>query len=172
MAGHSSDYIVTTPESGGCQSTVFSTLGLSYSRVCGQLRGYQYGSPEAFHRYYGNPTSETIDSTYVDGASITYSSAPPRKHIWTYANGCNLLHSVASFNCPCNNGSGLVLPPFVGSDYYCETGDNRYINCCNSNNLSNDTLWDGKQFPGEEAPCCSHPSMPWFSKTLNETTTA
>ena len=25
--------------------------------------------------------------------------------------------------------------------------------------------------PGEEAPCCTHPNMPWFNKTLSETTT-
>ena len=35
----------------------------------------------------------------------------------------------------------------------------------------NDPLWDGQQCPSEEAPCCTHPNMPWFNKTLNETTT-
>ena len=55
----------------------------------------------------------------------------------------------------------VLPPPFVGSDYYCETGDN------NPNLLfslivqvySDDPLWDGQQCPGEEAPCCTHPSM-------------
>ena len=75
--------------SAGCQSTVFSTLGLNYSQVCGQLRGYQRGAPDAFRANYINP-SITIDSVYVDGVSITYSSAP-RKHIWTYANGLCIL---------------------------------------------------------------------------------
>ena len=32
-------------------------------------------------------------------------------------------------------------------------------------------LWDGQQCDGGEAPCCTHPNMPWFLKTLNETTT-
>ena len=32
----------------GCQGTLFSALGHSYSRVCGQLRGYQSGAPDAF----------------------------------------------------------------------------------------------------------------------------
>ena len=37
------DYtVVTTGDGGGCQSTVFSTLGLNYSQVCGQIRGYQF----------------------------------------------------------------------------------------------------------------------------------
>ena len=31
----------------------------------------------------------TIDTTYVDGLSITYGN--PRRHIWTYATGENLI---------------------------------------------------------------------------------
>ena len=150
----------------GCQSTVFSTLGLSYSHVCGQLRGYQLGSPDAFFPYYNNP-SLTSNDLYVNGVSITYRSAP-RKHIWTYANGVNLV--LPGGNCPCNNGSGLVPPQFVGSDYYCETGNNVHT-CCDYVLYSNDPLWDGQQCPSEEAPCCTHPNMPWFNKTLGETTT-
>ena len=154
--------------SAGCQSTVFSTLGLSYSQVCGQLRGYQFGGPDAFRSYYDS--SVTIDGTYVDGASITYGSAP-RKHIWTYANGLNFgFPGLPTVVCPCNTGSGLVPPPFVGSDYYCETGDNDG-NCCSYHLFYSDPLWDGQQCPGVEAPCCTHPNMPWFYKTLSETTT-
>ena len=154
----------------GCQSTVFSTLGLNYSQVCGQLRGYQRGTPDAFRSYYLNP-SLTIDSVYVDGVSITYGSAP-RKHIWTYANGLNLVHATdLRNNCPCSENNIRDLPPFVGSDYYCETGDNDKQCCGFSTLYSNDPLWDGQQCPGEEAPCCTHPNMPWFNKTLSETTT-
>ena len=153
----------------GCQSTVFSTLGLNYSQVCGQLRGYQRGTPDAFSPYYLIP-SRTIDDVYVEGVSITYGSAP-RKHIWTYANGVNLVHVGSRNNCPCNDDYPLAPPPsFVGSDYYCETGDNDYT-CCTNTLYPNDTLWDGQQCPGEEAPCCTHPNMPWFKKTLSETTT-
>ena len=153
----------------GCQSTVFSTLGLNYSQVCGQLRGYQRGTPDGFHPYYNNP-SRTIDDVYVDGVSITYGSAP-RKHIWTSANALNLVNAGApAYNCPCNDDNPLAPPPFVGSDYYCETGDNDR-NCCKFTLYSNDPLWDGQQCPGEEAPCCTHPNMPWFNKTLSETTT-
>ena len=160
--------------SAGCQSTVFSTLGLSYSQVCGQLRGYQYGRPEAFLGYFYTllNSPKTINNDYVDGASITYGSAPSRKHIWTYANGVNLVHHYGPrLICPCNLDSWLGTPPFVGSDYYCETGDNGKT-CCGSATLyPNDPLWDGQQCPCEEAPCCTHPNMPWFNKTLSETTT-
>ena len=152
----------------GCQSTVFSTLRLNYSQVCGQLRGYQRATPDGFFPYYANP-SQTIDSVYVDGVSITYGSAP-RKHIWTYVTGLNLMYLNPQEHCPCNNGNSVAPPPFVGSDYYCETGDNDKT-CCANTFYPNDPLWDGQQCPGEEAPCCTHPNMPWFNKTLSETTT-
>ena len=71
--------------------------------------------------------------------------------------------------CPCNSGSTAQVPPYVGSDYYCETGNNGVQTFWGF--LPNDTLWDGQQCVGVEAPCCTHPNMPWFTKTLGETTT-
>ena len=157
--------------SGGCQGTVFSTLGLSYSQVCGQLRGYQFGAPDAFHPYHFNPSSVTLDNVYVDGASITYGSAP-RKHIWTYANGLNFNHTIGpTYECPCNVAIATSTPPFVGSDYYCETAVHNNTCCHRGTFFPNDPLWDGQQCPSEEAPCCTLPNMPWFNKTLSETTT-
>ena len=102
------------------------------------------------------------------GLPSHYYGSARRKHIWTYAAGRNL--RTGSTTCPCNTGNGLDPPPSVGSDYYCETGDNDDT-CCDYNLFSNDTLWDGHQCPGVEAPCCTHPNMPWFNKTLGETTT-
>ena len=49
-----------------CTSTTFSIGGLSYSHVCGRIRGYQYGSTSAF-RY----SNHDLDSYYVDGVSLT-----------------------------------------------------------------------------------------------------
>ena len=60
---------------------------------------------------------------------------------------------------------------YVGTDYYCEAGAE------DSNTVSltaiyiKDPLWDGQQCGGGEAPCYTHPNMPWFIKTLSETTT-
>ena len=146
----------------GCQGTLFSALGLSYSRVCGQLRGYQFGTTDAFSPNF------PISSNYVDGASITYGTTP-LKHIWTYATGVSLSNGCSTCLCPCNTGNSVQVPPFVGSDYYCETG----FNSAGSPRgfFPNDPLWDGQQCPGVEAPCCTHPNMPWFIKTLGETTT-
>ena len=65
-----------------CASTMFLTLGVSYNKVCGQVRGYQYASPDAFE-YRNNPN---IDTPYVDGISITHGQ-DPYIHIWTYVGG-------------------------------------------------------------------------------------
>ena len=154
----------------GCQATVFSTLhvGLGYSRVCGQLRGYQDGAPDAFRAYSENNNLK-IDEAYVDGVSITYGSSVT-KHIWTYANGISLRHVIRPTTlCPCTDGSTAQVPPYVGNDYYCETGYNN--NGYNHSFFPDDPLWDGHQCVGTEAPCCTHPNMPWFIKTLDETAT-
>ena len=149
----------------GCQSTDFPTHGLNYSRVCGRLRGYQYGGPDAFYRTYSGQ-STSVDTNYLDGASITYGSNP-RTHVWTYAVGTRS-YSLNIFNCPCNSGSYYQVPSFLGSDYYCESGVASgfpYVK------IFNDLLWDGQQCTSLEGPCCTQSNMPWFNKTLSETTT-
>ena len=151
------------PNSGMFSHTFFSTQGIHYKMVCGQLRGYQYGTPDAF-----SINSSNIDSCYVDGISITYGSNP-RKHIWTYASGLSPV-TVQLYSCPCNTGNtAAVIPNFVGNSYFCESGlpaGQEWQQVL----YSNDPLWDGKQCNGNEGPCCTNPKMPWFIKTLNETT--
>ena len=144
----------------GCASTFFSTYGLKYTKVCGKVRGYQFGHIDAFSTGTNN-----INSYYVDGISITYGSNP-RQHIWTYAAGRSEL-SANSNDCPCNTGSNVVVPDFVGNDYYCESG-----NTVNQFGilLVEDILWDGQQCSEIESTCCTTPNMPWFLKTLNEET--
>ena len=153
---------VCGPSSRGCDSTFFSTYSLNYTNVCGQVRGYQFGTPDAF-----NTGTSDIDSYYVDGVSITYGSNP-RQHIWTYAGGLTETR-LDTAGCPCNNGSYASPPPsFVGNDYYCESGTYSswsYIL------YADDLLWDGQNCNGPESTCCTNPNMPWFVKTLNETTT-
>ena len=143
--------------SSGCASTFFSTYGLNYTKVCGKVRGYQFSSVDAFL-----VQSNNIDSTYVDGISITYGSNP-RQHIWTYAAGENDFQAGGD-DCPCNSGSSVVVPDFVGNDYYCESGRRLAIL------YVEDILWDGQQCNGIESTCCTNPNMPWFLKTLNEET--
>ena len=152
------DHSLCGRSSSGCASTFFSTYGLNYTKVCGKVRGYQFGHIDAFSTGTNN-----IDLTYVEGVSITYSSNP-RQHIWTYAAGEDDFKA-ATDGCPCNTGSSVVVPTFVGNDYYCESGpgDSGIL-------YVEDILWDGQQCHEIESTCCTTPNMPWFVKTLKEET--
>ena len=155
----------TSSSSGGCNSTTFSTLGLNYYEVCGQLRGYQYNSPDAVHRL-----NKGIDSYYVDGVSITYGQNP-RTHIWTYVVGRKEnLFFVGG--CPCNTGyiaGSKVSSSFIGSHYYCESGLDPGKNWT-SVLYANDPLWDGKNCDSNEVSCCTNSKLPWFYRVLNDIT--
>ena len=148
----------------GCSSTVFSTFGLNYYKVCGQIRGYQYHTPDAFE-----PLSVGIDSYYVDGISITYGQCP-RKHVWTYACGVNK-DDINKYACPCNTGySGgrNVSSSFVGNHYYCESGLDPGKTWPAPVLYANDPLWDGKNCDNREASCCTNSTMPWFHRVLDD----
>ena len=150
-----------TPYFIGCNSTVFQTFGLNFTKVCGRVRGYQYGATRAF--YFGKMD---LNLEYLDGVSITYGS--PRQHVWSYATGW-------SNYCPCNNGSKSPTPPsFIGSNYYCETAVIAYHVKTHAL-FPNDPLWDGLQCDSneatDEAPCCTDPKLPWFVKELEESVT-
>ena len=149
----------------GCSSANFSSIGLLYSEVCGQVRGYQYGSPDGFHDA-SKPLE--INSFYVDGVSIVYGKNTSR-HIWTYAVG---LHERQrdSHACPCNtNYTGTIEPnsTFIKSHYYCESGIPNGIKWDPVRLHANDPLWDGQQCRDNEAPCCpTNSTMPWFYRSL------
>ena len=87
---------------------------------------------------------------------------------WTYTAGWYETN-LSLGGCPCNNGSSISPPSFVGNDYYCESavGYEAYSSIL----YADDLLWDGKNCNGPESTCCTNPNMPWFLKTLNETTT-
>ena len=80
-----------TVAGGGCSSTTFSVGGLPYSRVCGRIRGYQFGSPGAFWGYIVQ--NQGIDGYYVGGASLTHGGAGSRQHIWTFATGITAVNT-------------------------------------------------------------------------------
>ena len=149
-----------------CDSVFFSVSGGPYSQVCGRIRAYQWGLPDAFLGYnYDGQT--TIDSTYVSGVAVMYGS--PRQHIWTFANGA-WENGVSFSNCPCDISSSTSVPPFVGENYFCESG---YVSGSGLPPLtfhSNDTLWDGRDCHSTST-CCSLHNPPYFTKTINQTTT-
>ena len=142
-----------------CDSVKYTTSGVRYSKVCGRVAGYQFGSPDGLRVC---PTC-TIDEPYVDGVSITHGDSP-RKHIWTFA-ADNI--EIRNY-CPCSSPTATQPPSFVGNDYYCESGLLRYP--WDVVLYSDDVLWDGKRCDANEAPCCDRPLLPWFCKELPEPT--
>ena len=69
----------------GCNSAFFSTYSLNNTKVCGQVRGYQYGYPWALYCYINNDNCFNLQIKTF-GVTLTYSNNPC-KHIWTYAVG-------------------------------------------------------------------------------------
>ena len=128
------------------QNSNSSCLGVNipvsevYDRVCGRIVGYttRTGILSAFN------DSNDIDSSYVDGVSVTYGL--PRQHIWSFGGGRGM--------CQCDNGSH-VPPLFVGESYFCDSQDNG-------------PLWDGQDCM---TACCTFNSPPWFTVTLPANTT-
>ncbi|XP_019855032.1 PREDICTED: uncharacterized protein LOC109583938 [Amphimedon queenslandica] len=146
----------------GCASVTYPSNGISYSQVCGRVTGYQYYSTDAF---YG---PSDINSYYVDGVSITRGS--PRQHVWTLANGItDTYNNNPSIICPCATGSSQTVPSFVGSHYFCESGN--HASGWLSTLYTSDPLWDGQGCGVLEASCCSAPGIPWFHRDYGNTTT-
>ena len=151
----------------GCVSTTFPVHGVQYSHVCGRIKGYQYGSPDAFAPYY-HQSSRTIDDLYVEGASLTHGQNP-RNHIWTFVATLDETRS-NSHVCPCTKTNTPYIgqvPPFIGEDYFCDTGNRN--GWAYQYNL-NDPLWDGAGC-GPTSTCCEFNTPPWFCKELHQPTT-
>ena len=156
----------------GCSSTFFDVQDIEYGEVCGQIKGYQHGSPDAFGTVAGPTRGTTVDSNYVDGISLTHGSNP-RQHIWTFAGGLNEDTDIhPKFKCPCTKDNGAVsAPSFVGDDYFCETGV-RNIHWDLKFHLA-DPLWDGKGCENFDYCCEQRTTTPtWFRKQLYKSTTA
>ena len=71
--------------------------------------------------------------------------------------------------CPCTNIHNRVtipIPPYVGSDYFCDTGSESRVQY---RFYPNDPLWDGRGC-GRLNTCCSFNNPPWFMKELPSST--
>ena len=119
----------------GCVSAAINT-SFSYQQVCGRVARYEKDGPDGFRPF--NVCNMTINQVYFEGLSIMYGT--PHQHIWTYAAGFNENH-VRNYDCLCNDGSQFKTPPYVGSDYYCESGYSGNGHDCGLFHNS-DPLWD------------------------------
>ena len=141
---------------GSCVRITFPSGNMEYSQVCGKVIGYQDGWPDGV---YG---SNDINSHYVDGISLTHGY--PRNHIWTFVVGANEYNLN---NCPCSSEKPANMQSFVGSDYFCESGNPGY----GGRFFYNDPLWDGHQCGSIETACCQRYGIPWFYKKFSYSTT-
>ena len=124
----------------------------------------KYRYPDAFWPYHYNVRT-TIDSAYACGVSLTHGS--PQQHIWTFAGGFQEPDRPYGGLCPCDTSYNISIPPFVGEDYFCESGRNTVIF---QNFYPDDPLWDGDGCTASST-CCSFNNPPYFTKQLPSPTT-
>ena len=156
-----------TINSGSCASVKFTTLD-NYTEVCGRVIGYQYGRTGGINPY-GH--ADGLNEAYVDGVSLTRGS--PHQHIWTFITARNEVSDDSIYNdvdnrhsCPCVylDSVALLLPLFLGDDWFCESGSS--ARSIDGQFYNSDPLWDGEQC-GPHEPCCNTTGQPWFHKTLD-----
>ena len=140
--------------SASCASVTYPSNGISYSQICGRVVGYQWGGPDA------GRSSETLNSYYVDGVSITRGS--PRQHVWS------LMADNGDRHCPCNVHNSNSPQSFIGNHYFCEAGATI---CCSATLHTSDPLWDGQGCDSTETACCNAPGIPWFHRDYGNSTT-
>ena len=91
---------------GACDSIMIPLNGqATYTQVRGRLKGFQFGSIDAFTSRTGS-----IDGIYIDGVSITYGQNP-RKHVWSFG-VCQSQYWTDRSTCP-GTGYGNAQPMFV-----------------------------------------------------------
>ena len=147
---------------GSC-SSIFLPVNHQYSGVCGKVIGYPIVTTDAFTSSNGWANNATIDGPYLDGVSISHGN--PRNHIWSFAAGARDPQN-RHFTCPCVSGyTGPGPQPFVGDNYFCESGILDSIGFP----PPNDKLWDGLMC-SNEGTCCTNKSLPWFSRQLSTPT--
>ena len=151
----------TTNKCGEATFDVDDIIG-SYTKICGRVIGYKFGTTEAF----GASIASNLDAEYVDGVSITH-GRNPRNHVWTFAAG--LTNPTAAgqerFQCPCDSGMPLNVP-FIGNNFFCESGGaDPNAELLNSGNA----LWDGLNCD-PNSMCCSLNDPPFFMVTLDNPT--
>ena len=150
---------------GGCDSTFYSTLGMTYRRVCGRVIAYQYGGTPAFFSIQ----SYSINGKFISGVSLTNGGGSrSRQHIWSFVSAQGEGSFFQELICPCSSTDEWTFTTsFVRNDYFCDSGNEE--SASSSKFYSDDPLWDG-QGCGPSSSCCQFNNPPWFCKTLTQST--
>ena len=169
--------LITTPvrscgrrasSSGVCDSVSYP-INRSYSSVCGRIIAYQVGHASGFYNALSRSLSG-IDDAYLDGVSLTHGLQGSRVHIWSFVGATYEQSATTILTCPCTNTQitwSHQIPSFIINNYFCDTGNPGPS--VTSTAFYNDPLWDG-QGCGSRSSCCTFNTPPYFSRTLNEST--
>ena len=153
-----------------CDSVTFSVSGGEYSQVCGRIRAYQFVYTTGFWGYNSGYT--LVNDSYFSGVAVMHGS--PQQHIWSFVAGVLENYTGGEYwLCPCDTTLSIPIPPFVGEDYFCESGyiyPGQWVFDEIEQFHSNDILWDGRDCHSNST-CCSLHNPPYFTKTLNTSTT-
>ena len=137
------------PGTSDCSEADF-VINDPYTRVCGRVRAFQFGIPDAFAGF--NSDEQDLDEPYVSGVSVT--NTDEDVHIWTYAAGAteDRLHAQTAPNtlCPCDGGPDS--PPYVGRNYFCESASTSRFDA--DATFFPNLLWDGKDCISSSTCCC------------------
>ena len=135
---------------------------LEYNKVCGRVKAYQFGTPDAF---------AASNQLGFSGIGITHGPSPTI--IWALVAGTTNDDSDSAMGrCPCDGVGTDPSPPEVGDNYFCEsvidnpdpgtTFDNVFF--------SKDILWDEIGCTSSD-DCCSRFTGPYFIRQLDSPTT-
>ena len=134
------------PVTTGTYEITFPSHNITYSKVCGRVRGYQVGSPDAF------------DRRKQDGIRITQGTT----HLWSYIAGWSETQHILS--CPCAGSGYRGTIPIANNYFYCESGSDGRVTD-NSKVFWDDPLWDGANCPSGNS-CCDN--YGWFTRNVIE----
>ena len=121
----------------------FSGGSTSFSKVCGRVKSYSAGVPNAFEKA---PPDAALTDILVTGLVPATSDG---EHLWTFAAGSGerrdgMPEVEFDIQCPCDrmDPSDIRVPDIVGNNYFCEAPRNVFTSGPSSFFLDN-PLWDG-----------------------------
>ena len=149
---------------------------LDFVKVCGRVKAYALGGVDGFENFDDGLTE--IEEAYVTGVSLTVGDPPNMEHLWTFAAGISETGRSSSpgedqdDQCPCDvdDITFITIPPFVGNNYFCESGHNAEYDGTDIFQ-ADDPLWDGENCI-DESNCCEFNRPPYFVNDLGKVLTA
>lgn len=104
-------------------SVFVNNLGIEYQELRGNVVLKQFGSTDAFRAM---SASSDVDDLYMDGAAFFVDNEGDREHVYSYGIAVSMSSSRDNSPSACPENGGTSTPTFVGSDYFCDSGNDVY----------------------------------------------